>query len=469
MIHVRSRRLLASLILITLGGIALGAIGIGSAGAREAHLTNHEFVVQIAREGKTYTMVVDFLLLDDGSGGIAQKESAAQADMLAKLNDTSGQTATASTSTSAYVLSGFSWPSHTVSYSYNPAGKPASLSGDQAAVQAAANTWSTAGANFSFTGGSTTSAATGACNGAADGQNTIGWAQQSGSVLALTCSTYAGANELEFDMQLSPSWTWTTGSPANVDLQSVVTHELGHAAGLGHSTNPSAVMYASYTIGTIKRTLTSDDIAGVVAIYGTASAATPPPPTPTTVAAVAATLTFPAPGSTLPGSTATFAWNAGTQALEYFFYLGTSAGANNLYGQSTGLNRSVTVGNIPTVGAPVYARLWTRFSNGWQYVDYNFTETSQAASARAQLLTPAPGSTVAGGSATFTWTAGPGAQQYFLYIGTTPGSNSLYGQSTGLNRSLTISGLPRGMTLYVRVWTLLPTGWQYADSSFVSS
>src|SRR5262249_51648636 len=50
------------------------------------------------------------------------------------------------------------------------------------------------------------------------------------------------------------------------DLQSVAVHEMGHALGLDHSSDSTAVMYATYN-GT-KRSLSSDDISGIQAIYG---------------------------------------------------------------------------------------------------------------------------------------------------------------------------------------------------------
>ena len=37
----------------------------------------------------------------------------------------------------------------------------------------------------------------------------------------------------EFDMQLDPEWDWSAGGDTNVDLESVVAHEFGHALGLG--------------------------------------------------------------------------------------------------------------------------------------------------------------------------------------------------------------------------------------------
>ena len=80
------------------------------------------------------------------------------------------------------------------------------------------------------------------------------------------------------------------GAPdTSVDLFSVALHETGHALGLGHSSNPGAVMYPYYRMQT---GLTSDDIAGIQALYGAVSAppsappattpAQPPAPTPVT-------------------------------------------------------------------------------------------------------------------------------------------------------------------------------------------
>ena len=53
-----------------------------------------------------------------------------------------------------------------------------------------------------------------------------------------------------------------------VDLENVVTHELGHYLGLAHSTDPDATMFASAIAGeTIKRDLADDDVAGICEVY----------------------------------------------------------------------------------------------------------------------------------------------------------------------------------------------------------
>ena len=183
-----------------------------------------------------------------------------------------------------YVFANYKWPSHSATWSYNPAGKPDGLTGDHAAVAAAAVPWANAGAAFSFAEGPLTSAGTGACSTGGDGHNTVGWAPLSGSLLAVTCALFTSspsgqANELEFDTQIDPTRDWSTGSPVQVDLQSVLTHEFGHALGLAHEPDPAAMMYADYTAGAIKRDLTPGDMAGEVALYGQSDrpAATPTP------------------------------------------------------------------------------------------------------------------------------------------------------------------------------------------------
>ena len=60
------------------------------------------------------------------------------------------------------------------------------------------------------------------------------------------------------------------------DIQSAVTHELGHALGLDHSADPTATMDATIAPGTVdKRSIEADDIAGIQCIYGVASPTKP--------------------------------------------------------------------------------------------------------------------------------------------------------------------------------------------------
>ena len=74
-------------------------------------------------------------------------------------------------------------------------------------------------------------------------------------------------------------WTWDDG-PGTIsnrwDIEGVMTHEYGHALGLGHSDSGPATMWPSVGAGqTGTRSISSDDIAGVQCVYGLASMAKP--------------------------------------------------------------------------------------------------------------------------------------------------------------------------------------------------
>jgi hypothetical protein len=104
-----------------------------------------------------------------------------------------------------------------------------------------------------------------------------GWPYPIGT-LALTTVSFNPETGAIFDadIEINSSQrnlsTGATVSPNAYDLASIVTHEVGHFAGLAHAQDPSATMFASYGPGaTTLRTLTDDDVAGLCAIYPTAA------------------------------------------------------------------------------------------------------------------------------------------------------------------------------------------------------
>jgi hypothetical protein len=115
---------------------------------------------------------------------------------------------------------------------------------------------------------------------------------------------------------LIDGWNWYTGSDPNAiaadqyDFETVVTHELGHAVGLGHSSDSASVMYPFLQAGVTRRNLGAGDLnvldleAGTgpeplkaVARAGAAGAGVNPAATGESLAGVLAG----SPGQALPG------------------------------------------------------------------------------------------------------------------------------------------------------------------------
>ena len=102
-----------------------------------------------------------------------------------------------------------------------------------------------------------------------------------------------------------------------------------------------------------------------------------------TSASTPAQITSPTPGSTLTSSTTTFTWNTGTGVSQYWLYVGTTQGGNQLYDQDRGTNRSATVTGLPTNGSTIHVRLWSKIGANWPYVDYTYVASSGRSDARA--------------------------------------------------------------------------------------
>ena len=98
---------------------------------------------------------------------------------------------------------------------------------------------------------------------AADFQLQTAWTSPCGNAAdgVLGCTTDTG------ELIVLKGWNWYAGAnnatvgTEQYDYQTIVTHELGHSLGLGHSSNAGSVMYATLSAGVARRTLAVGDIA----------------------------------------------------------------------------------------------------------------------------------------------------------------------------------------------------------------
>lgn len=129
-------------------------------------------------------------------------------------------------------------------------------------------------------------------NSRAEAKMTIGWKQLDGASNTVAVCEYSwnSSNSItKADISFDTSENWTImdhevcGSTGNAfDIQSVLTHEIGHGVGFDHNSDPLSCMYSSVRFGeTLRRTLSTGDQKGFVELYEITPTPTPiPTPTP---------------------------------------------------------------------------------------------------------------------------------------------------------------------------------------------
>ena len=172
---------------------------------------------------------------------------------------------------------GATWPSLPVPYEVNAVssqelGSEASI----AVIQASYASWSDpacSGYRVQYRGTTSQSWTSG------DGVNTHQWIysnnqrpQELGGreTIGVTLSLYRGSTLVDGDIiynGIDHDWTTRMTRAGQVDAQSIITHEIGHQLGLGHTNVNGATMYPSYGGGEGPRTLSQDDLEGVCSLY----------------------------------------------------------------------------------------------------------------------------------------------------------------------------------------------------------
>jgi hypothetical protein len=173
-----------------------------------------------------------------------------------------------------YALLRFHWFT-SAEYWVNPAGATGFTSSEIVTlVKASAKTWDdeTSKAVFTYKGVDTTITA-----GVKDGKNTVDWGPYSNGVIAVTMIWSVGDTIIETDLRMNTIYQWSisaegSGVSGKMDIQSILTHEFGHWAGLKDLyKNPDywLTMYGYANYGqTWKQSLGQGDINGLTAVYG---------------------------------------------------------------------------------------------------------------------------------------------------------------------------------------------------------
>lgn len=172
--------------------------------------------------------------------------------------------------TSGYALSGPTWAPGPVLYRVNTTNLDLPDAVIPPALAVGADAWATqtnASFHFQYAGTSTGTTNTN------DGLNVVMFRNaSSGSAIATTYWWSSGSRIIDADIVFWDGgfqfFTGSAGCSNGFYIEDIAAHEFGHALGLGHSTATGATMYPSVSsCATGNRTLDSDDIAGVEALY----------------------------------------------------------------------------------------------------------------------------------------------------------------------------------------------------------
>ncbi len=237
----------------------------------------------------------------------------------------------------------------------HPSAMPGTWSGSTSNATAAINLWRNSGMDLDLRD-----------NGATLGAGQCAWAFTGNGRIGVSYNDPCGVADTEADNWVIGGGYYTTGDLRTVGgttfqkfiqgfvvlnnvgphtgnascFQNAITHGLGHALGLGHSTSTGAIMAAlPPTPCTSTAGLAADDIAGVTAIYQGIASGPFPPNAPSALTATAAL------------ATVNLSWTAATSggpASRYLLDAGTASGVYNI--GTILLNSPATtaaVGNVP--------------------------------------------------------------------------------------------------------------------------
>jgi hypothetical protein len=259
-------------LLVTFTALALAMVATAMADAAEDRTPKAVSALGIARVGGEEVFVEVLVAVPEGVNAHA---AAAQALREQGAHHADGeQLESAGFSTTGLVWDNLTDAAATndfVTQYYNPKGDPTRGAAVTALLDSHGTWTDVPSSSYAFGYGGITNrcpSLVNECPGAQiyDNWNDVGWLKLSGCcTLAVT---WFSTSRDEADMGINTRFKWSTGAstPAgHYDLESVLLHENGHVAGLGHSDSANAVMYAYYS--GLRRDLHQDDIDAISFLY----------------------------------------------------------------------------------------------------------------------------------------------------------------------------------------------------------
>lgn len=360
-------------------------------------------------------------------------------------------------SATAYVLRGDSWPSGAIVMQLQLGPSGGTLADGSASwgtpVEGALANWNTylSRASFRVVRDSTAPIAD------RNGYNNVIWDDSVyGSpfgqyTLATTRSWRFGSTTTDADVVFNRAWGWNSyrgrlASNGTIDIRRVALHEFGHVLGLLHPDDYGQVVNSIMNASVSNlETLTSDDIAGVQALYGGVS-----PTPPASAPGVPSGLTVSAFGSFV-----SLSWNApasGGVPTQYIIEAGSSPGLANLANFSTG-NTATSYSANNVGGGVYYVRVRAANTSGTSGVS---NEAVLTVGNGACVAPPGPPSafvgTAIGTTVVLTWAAASGnPTSYVVEAGSSPSLSNLANSDLGSPAvSYTAQNVGRGR-YYVRM------------------
>jgi hypothetical protein len=331
-----------------------------------------------------------------------------------KISLASGDDDSVFVSQSSFVYNGQKWFGDwpVVNFKVNTAG---SQSGSLTALQNAANTWSNAGAKFTFSYGGSHSRSGAAVK---NSINEITWDNLGANqTLAYVSWWYYSSGEIfEADMVINTHHNWSSASPTPYgyfDVETVALHEFGHWLSLGHSGVYDSIMWWQYKEP--QQALHADDIAAIKYIYG-----------PADLTPMAPTLLSPQNGAVTFGPAVTFQWGAVSGATQYWLRVERASDGMEIINNNLGNVTSFTQSGFLNDGTTYIWSVSAGNDSGWSDLApaRSFTMTRYTVLVSAA---PVAGGTVFGGGTynqgdSVTVTALPNAEYQFVNWTTENGS-----------------------------------------------